>query len=939
MGDGVLIGRVEELSTLDRIAARGKGFALVELIGEPGIGKSRLAAEACRRAEEAGWSVASGRSGEFEGDLPFGVFVAALDDRIAELDRPVQDRFSELARIFPALAGDGVQGGLAAERYVTYRAVRRLLEALAGARGLLLVLDDLHWADRDSAELLGYLLRRPPAGRITMLVAYRSRQLPGSLAVSLAGPATGMPAERIQLGPLTREEAARFIDPAAGRLRQGRLYEESGGNPLYLEIFAREGTREHGFAGLLAEYDGLSTQARLTARAAAVLGEPLELEYLAAAADLEPAVVSAATDELFAADLLRVDPLSHRVEFRHPLVRSALYASTNPLWQAGAHARVLAELRARQAPLRLLAPHLARSARTGDRHAAELLLEAARRQQAQAPAAAAQLLRSALRVLPDEAVAAQSTAHLDLAKTLLTSGEVVPAREVLHELLSNLSGERATAAEQAALRREAVALCARTERMSGRYQEAHALIRREIEAGGARFPGDVLLHLELAGSHIDQYDFGAALRAAQESHRHAVRVGEIADQVAALAMGAYCRVNLGEATAAVGELERAVRLYDGASTGELARRQEAAAQLGLTEFSLHRFPDALRHLDRGLELARATGHNHVLPDLLTLRCHTLAWLGRLAEATEAAEDAVDASRLSRSPTQLAMSLLAAAETARRSGDFAAARAAMRDLRAAAEPQNAWAEPVAALICGVAAFEERQDAPTAGEVLRCGPEAMLLVAYQYRAGICDMLTAAALARGDLHAAESWMRQAEAAAPPELPASRASALLAGSRLLVAKGTPTALAQAHQQAVTAAGLFDDVGAVVNGGRALVIAATAATAAGDRVTALALLERAAEVATATGAARLLLEAQRLRRKLGQRVGTAPGPRAGTEGLTRREAEIAGLVAAGLSNRAIAARLVLSERTVETHVSRIFGKLGVCSRTALAARLPTYGT
>ena len=114
--------------------------------------------------------VLAGSASELERDLPFSVFVDALDeylrglspDRLAALDEDVR---TELSQVFPSLSALGTASGVALqhERYRSHRAVRALLEELAKTRPLVLVLDDVHWADSASVELLGALLRRPPS--------------------------------------------------------------------------------------------------------------------------------------------------------------------------------------------------------------------------------------------------------------------------------------------------------------------------------------------------------------------------------------------------------------------------------------------------------------------------------------------------------------------------------------------------------------------------------------------------------------------------------------------------------------------------------------------------------------------------------------------------------------------------------------------------------
>ena len=163
-----LVGCRDELAgltaALDRLRTRGTRWLTVS--GEPGIGKTRLLGELCERAAARDHLVLVGRGAELERELPFGIWVAALDDHVAalgpiRLEGLVGDRAAELARVLPS-AGEAALGGLQDERFRAHRAVRALLQALAEKRPVVLVLDDAHWADEASVELVAHLLRRPP---------------------------------------------------------------------------------------------------------------------------------------------------------------------------------------------------------------------------------------------------------------------------------------------------------------------------------------------------------------------------------------------------------------------------------------------------------------------------------------------------------------------------------------------------------------------------------------------------------------------------------------------------------------------------------------------------------------------------------------------------------------------------------------------------------
>ena len=244
-----LVGRVEEREALDRaIAVVEDGHAgALSIVGAPGIGKSRLLAELAERADARGHLVLAGSASELERDLPFGVFVDAIDDYLESLDPRRLERLEkevrvELARVFPSLAGPRAESAeeapLQDERYRTHRAVRILLETLA-TKPLIVVLDDFHWTDSGSIELVGALLRRPPAARVLMVLGYRPRQLPDRLRDELGRAQRNGTLTRIDLEPLSLDDARELLGASVPPSMEVALYEESGGVPFYLEQLAR----------------------------------------------------------------------------------------------------------------------------------------------------------------------------------------------------------------------------------------------------------------------------------------------------------------------------------------------------------------------------------------------------------------------------------------------------------------------------------------------------------------------------------------------------------------------------------------------------------------------------------------------------------------------------------------------------------------------------
>ena len=256
-----LVGRREALRAFGEAleASSAGSFQFLRLIGEPGAGKTRLlgalAAEAKRLELTARW----GRSAEFEQELPFGVVVDALDDQVEAALPGLGERLGAetaalLATVLPAVrtaapsetgprsdqadqTGQTGPGSDLTSRLRVYRAIRRLLEDLAAADGLVLILDDVHWADSASVELLDHLVRHPPRGRVLIAIAYRPAQASARLAALLGS--AGAHGREVPVGPLNLAEAQELLGPKLSRSRCQTLHERSGGNPFYLEALAR----------------------------------------------------------------------------------------------------------------------------------------------------------------------------------------------------------------------------------------------------------------------------------------------------------------------------------------------------------------------------------------------------------------------------------------------------------------------------------------------------------------------------------------------------------------------------------------------------------------------------------------------------------------------------------------------------------------------------
>jgi DNA-binding CsgD family transcriptional regulator/Tfp pilus assembly protein PilF len=908
--------RRAELARLDALLddVRAGHFRSVQLTGEPGIGKTHLLEVLRQRARERGFVALSGRADEFDLDLPFGVFAAALGADRALLDEPDLDHY-QLAR-----------------------RIRDLLDSLAGGAGLVLTLDDLHWADPGSIDLLDHLLRHPPRGPVLLAWALRDRQAPARLWEVLAQDDDDR--TRLELAPLTPGEMDELLGPGLSVPRRHALHVASGGNPFYLDTLARAAGPPGGegvhvdiglgdaalrpvLGALAGELASLSAPALRVGQAAAVAGDIFDPEMIAAVGPVPVDQALAGLDELAARDVVRAEATARGFRFRHPLVRNAVYHTADPAWLRAAHARAAAQLRQRGAAAALRAHHVERSAIVGDEEAITVLVEAAENAALTAPAVAAHWFGVAATFLGD-ADQRRHVLALRRARAIGSTGRFADSRDLLRDLLPLIGDDRA-------LQAEATTLCAGMERLLGRHEESLALLTSTLDSLADRDTAEAhALKLELAIGSVQGGRLLEALDWINQVLSGAGRPGRTLETAGATGLLALGHAYAGDYDQAKEHLREAMSLLDGVPDGELAKHL-GVIETAWGESILHRYHDARRHFARGVAMARRTGQYPMLAPLLFGLCTAETWLGNLAEAREHAEAGVELARTLSERSQFSAVLGGLAEVAYQEGELAEAEQHAKEAIRALPPGTLlWSGHAEGVLARVRLA--MGDPEGCREVLLRAGGGPDLPAYQpgMRPPWYDVLVQAELALGRPDAAAAWADRV-VALPPVFGVEQAHRLTE-ARIFLASGRA---GEAADLAGAAADYYHGVGMRIIEGDARHIRATALTAVGDHPGAQDELRRAKELFAACGAGGMHARVVADQRRIG-----AGRPRArkgdSVANLTEREVEIAGLAAAGHSNREIGDKLGLSPKTVQTHLSRVFDKLGVTSRTGLAGRLTT---
>nr|WP_244236664.1 LuxR family transcriptional regulator [Micromonospora violae] len=936
------VGRREQLARIGRAQATvlNRGWQMVcEVVGEPGIGKTWFVREALERcAPTVPW--AFGTCSPDERGVPFHVFRHAFTQgrtprRVVRAGRPTEKSWAESVAAAPAAPARVSD----ARRFRTYQLARRLI-GVAARDGLVLVLDDLHWADASSTGLIAHLLRYPVRAPLLLVLVYRPRQMATPMPFGPPDPPDGhtntQPTshDRVELRPLSLAEVA-LLHPQTDQVELRARYDLTGGNPGYLAVLPNGPTpsgsdptgEAHGarlsdaaVAVLRREWADRPPVELACLRAGAIVDAPFTADLLAEVAQVPVSLAVEAGWRLARLDLIRRVPGTGRFAFRHPVLRMAVAQDTDPAWQVQACARALTALvdlgappadRARYAERLLALPNGGWVDRC-----VNVLCRAAQEVRCETPDLAIRWLRLALRALRPTAGLAQRRQDVSLALAQITgeAGDLAESRALLQEIVPLFP------ADPQGRRVQVVALWARVERLLGNYAEAAAISRRELAA------------LPAGAGPADGYRLATEIGVAGILAGHPVtelpdvlngdRGGSDADRASLLAVRGLAAALDGVLDDARGLLDAGARIVDSLPDRDVRDHPDCLTALGLSELYLERQADAVRHLDRGLTLVRAAHRDDGLCQLLLGRSQVAYQCGQLNTAIGLATEAGIVARRIGSHHLLSFALAFEAEaTAWRGGlrDDERAVALARSAVGIATDLATWCGRTAATALATGALLSGDPATCTELVLSAGGDSRLSrLQASLRPRWYELLCAAALAAGDVADAERQARLAMAEADQVgLPGQRGFAESAYGEVLLACGEVGA-ALPHLEA--AAGLFRASGMVLRRSLALASLARAADAADQTAVSARARRRALELAAWCGTERVGL---RLARPVGPREVAA---------LTDREWHIARLAATGATSRLIGRQLNISPRTVEAHLTRIYRKAGVASRSGLVA-------
>jgi DNA-binding CsgD family transcriptional regulator len=978
---GSFVGRAEELDRLVALLGRAeRGRPAVGLIaGDAGVGKTRLLDELAARAEGRGARVLVGGCMEV-GDvgLPYVPFVDAFRDLgtrpgEAEVAAPLAAAVPSLGRLLPEpVTGQGpAPPGDGFERVQLFDGVLSLLVRLSELAPLLLVIEDLHWADRSTRDLLAFLIRTLRGGRVALVASYRSDELHRRhpLRPLLAELVRLPELERIELAPFGRVELAEHLQAIAGHPVPAtvvdRILARSEGNAFFAEELVAAGAIRADIAlpdaladVLLGRIEALPELAQEILKVAAVAGRRVGHDLLVAASGRPEAEVERGLRDAVAGQVLVASAATESYRFRHALLQEAVYGDLLPGERTRLHAtyaRLLAAAdpdgedgsgSAAELAWHCLASHdlpggLAALVRAAD-HAATVF----------APSEAFRHLTQALELwnrVPD----ADAVAGVDRVEVLVRAAEAASHSGEFRQAVGLAREAVATIDEEAEPLRAAEIY----ERLSGYVLDAEleferveepmlAASRRAVELVPEQPPTPLRARVAagLARSLMVARDYEGARRWGDEALAVARAAGSVGDEARALVVVSLLELRFGD-------VETARQLLRGAdeaaaAAGNRPLELEARHALGLFELDLGNLAAACTALDQATELAERSGlaWSGYGIDSRVLRCiaHYAAGSWDEAERVAAAAD-------ERRPAVSAAALYV---------EVGRGRAAAAERLARLAPYRA-ADPYVAYLAG---GSEADLVRWQGDPERSSELARDTLATQEEAGAPWVLSAiwpaalALAAEGDLaeraRAAGDLAAQKEHLAVGTDVLERARSALQRARDRGRQVGPEALAwlaRAEAEWTRVEGRPDPArwaaaadafgyGYLYEEARCRWRLAEAWLLEGDRDQAATQARAAHELAERLGAAPLLEALESLGRRGRLDLGVQPPPSPDGPALTPRELEVLRLVAAGRSNGQIAEALFISRKTASVHVSNILAKLGVHTRTEAAAAAHRLG-